>query len=92
LKDRFQAAFTTPEDVEKQRLIYLDGKVYPPNSVRNFIRNQKYSLFTFLPSVLYEQFRYFFNLIFLLITMSQFIPVLKVGFLFTYLAPLLFVI
>jgi phospholipid-translocating ATPase len=33
-----------------------------------------------------------FNLYFLLIALSQFIPILKVGFLFTYVAPLLFVL
>jgi phospholipid-translocating ATPase len=75
----------------EQRIIYMDGKVYPQNGVPNYIKNQKYSLLSFVPSVLFEQFRYFFNLFFLIVTLSQFIPILKVGFLFTYVAPLLFV-
>ncbi len=54
MKDKFTSMFTTPEDEEKSRIIYLDGKVYPANQMRNFIRNQKYSIFTFIPSVLYE--------------------------------------
>jgi phospholipid-translocating ATPase len=46
---------------------------------RNEIRNTKYNVFTFLPLVLYNQFRFFFNLFFLLVALSQFVPVLKVG-------------
>lgn len=48
---------------------------FPPNMVRN----QKYNLFTFFPLVLYEQFKFFFNLYFLLVALSQFIPALKIG-------------
>lgn len=61
---------------------------YPPNVVRN----QKYNVVTFLPHVLYEQFKFFFNLYFLLVALSQFIPALKIGFLVTYIAPLSFVL
>jgi len=43
------------------------------------VRNQKYNLFTFFPLVLYEQFKFFFNLYFLLVALSQFIPALKIG-------------
>ncbi|KAI6095757.1 hypothetical protein F5141DRAFT_1157040 [Pisolithus sp. B1] len=56
------------------------------------VRNQKYNLFTFFPFVLYEQFKFFFNLYFLLVALSQFIPALKIGFIFTYVAPLAFVL
>jgi phospholipid-translocating ATPase len=48
---------------------------YPPNVVKN----QKYNLFTFLPIVFYEQFKFFFNLYFLLVALSQFVPALKIG-------------
>ena len=48
---------------------------YPPNVVRN----QKYNVFTFLPLVFYEQFKFFFNMYFLLVALSQFIPALKIG-------------
>ncbi|PFH50095.1 hypothetical protein AMATHDRAFT_4257 [Amanita thiersii Skay4041] len=61
---------------------------YPPNTVRN----QKYNPFTFLPIVLYEQFKFFFNLYFLLVALSQFIPALKIGYIVTYIAPLAFVL
>ncbi|WFD31526.1 P-type phospholipid transporter [Malassezia sp. CBS 17886] len=61
---------------------------FPPNNVRN----QKYNTLTFLPCVLYEQFKFFFNLYFLLVALSQFVPALKIGFLATYIAPLSFVL
>jgi len=77
---------------------------FPPNTVRN----QKYNAFTFLPIVFYEQFKFFFNLYFLLVALSQFVPALKIGicqlhriiafsniglgFILTYVAPLAFVL
>ncbi|KAH7927189.1 phospholipid-translocating P-type ATPase [Leucogyrophana mollusca] len=61
---------------------------FPPN----IVRNQKYNVFTFLPIVIYEQFKFFFNLYFLLVALSQFVPALKIGFILTYIAPLAFVL
>ncbi|KAF8700587.1 Phospholipid-transporting ATPase, partial [Rhizoctonia solani] len=61
---------------------------YPPNVVRN----QKYTVITFLPLVIYAQFKFFFNLYFLLVALSQFVPALKIGFIATYIAPLAFVL
>lgn len=58
----------------------------------NIIKNQKHHVLTFLPAVLFEQFRHFFNLYFLCICCSQLIPALSVGYLFTYLSPLIFVL
>ncbi|KAJ8073629.1 putative aminophospholipid-translocase [Marasmius tenuissimus] len=58
----------------------------------NIVRNQKYNAFTFLPIVFYEQFKFFFNLYFLLVALSQFVPALKIGFILTYIAPLAFVL
>ena len=65
-----------------------DTKRYP----RNAVKNTKYSPLTFVPKVLYEQFRYFFNLYFLLVALSQLFPPLQIGLLFTYIAPLIFVL
>lgn len=42
--------------------------------------------------VLIEQFQYFFNLFFLFLCISQFIPAFQVGLLFSYVAPLVFVL
>jgi phospholipid-translocating ATPase len=47
---------------------------------------------TFIPVVLINQFKFFFNLFFLIIALSQFVEYLRVGFLFTYVAPLAFVL
>lgn len=59
---------------------------------RNAVKNTKYSPITFVPKVLFEQFRYFFNLYFLLVALSQLFPPLQIGLLFTYIAPLVFVL
>uniref|UniRef100_A0A8C4SHX9 Phospholipid-transporting ATPase n=1 Tax=Erpetoichthys calabaricus TaxID=27687 RepID=A0A8C4SHX9_ERPCA len=58
----------------------------------NVVDNQKYNIFTFLPGVLFNQFKYFFNLYFLLLACSQFVPELRLGALYTYWVPLGFVL
>lgn len=58
----------------------------------NRINNQRYTIISFIPIVLFDQFKYFFNLFFLLVCISQFFEQLRVGFLISYLAPLLFVL
>ncbi len=71
----------TGKPVYKSRIVHFDRDAnssttkYPANVVRN----QKYTLWNFLFVVLYEQFRYFFNLYFLVVALSQFIPPLQVG-------------
>ena len=59
---------------------------------RNAVKNTKYTPLTFVPKLLYEQFRYFFNLYYLIVALSQFFPPLRIGLLFTYIAPLVFVL
>ncbi|KAM6899228.1 putative phospholipid-transporting ATPase IIB [Xenentodon cancila] len=59
---------------------------------KNAIKNQKYNIFTFVPGVLYQQFKFFLNLYFLVVACSQFVPSLKIGYLYTYWAPLGFVL
>ncbi|OLL24936.1 putative phospholipid-transporting ATPase NEO1 [Neolecta irregularis DAH-3] len=63
-------------------------KQYPSNA----ISNAKYNAFTFLPLILFHQFKFFFNLYFLLVAISQFIPPLKIGYISTYIFPLVFVL
>ncbi|KAI8982002.1 phospholipid-translocating P-type ATPase [Mycotypha africana] len=80
-------------------------KVYKPRTITfnaddrekrrfcaNVIVNQKYNIFTFIPVVLFEQFVIFFNLYFLLVALSQFVPALKIGYILTYFGPLCFVL
>uniref|UniRef100_A0A3P9KZT9 Phospholipid-transporting ATPase n=1 Tax=Oryzias latipes TaxID=8090 RepID=A0A3P9KZT9_ORYLA len=59
---------------------------------KNIIKNQKYNILTFVPGVLYQQFKFFLNLYFLVVACSQFVPSLKIGYLYTYWAPLGFVL
>ena len=58
----------------------------------NTINNRKYTFLSFLPKILFDQFKYFFNFFFLIICICQFYEPLRVGFLISYLAPLLFVL
>jgi len=75
--------------VSEKRVVRLGvAGSFPTNAVVN----TKYNVLTFVPVVLYNQFKHFFNLFFLIITVSQFYPPLQVGFLFTYVAPLSFVL
>ncbi|XP_063590480.1 probable phospholipid-transporting ATPase IIB [Penaeus indicus] len=67
---------------------YQTAEKFPPN----VIRNQKFNFFTFIPLVLFEQFKFFLNLYFLVMATSQFIPELRIGYLYTYWGPLGFVI
>lgn len=74
------------------RYIELCGRTRPKSFPTNKLNNQKYSVISFLPKVLFNQFKFFFNMFFLVIAMTQFIPFLKVGLIVTYTAPLAFVI
>lgn len=61
---------------------------FPPNAVSN----AKYNAWSFLPLTLYNEFSFFYNLYFLLVALSQIIPSLRIGYLSTYVAPLVFVL
>jgi phospholipid-translocating ATPase len=58
----------------------------------NVISNAKYTPWSFLPRTLYNEFSFFFNLYFLLVALSQIIPVLRIGYMSSYIAPLAFVV
>lgn len=60
--------------------------------VSNAVSNAKYNPITFIPVILYEQFKFFFNLYFLLVALSQIVPQLRIGFLSSYIVPLAFVL
>lgn len=66
------------EKEDAQRRISLSGLNYPKRA-QNIVKNQKYNIFTFVPVVLFNQFKFFFNFFYLLIALSQFVPPLKVG-------------
>lgn len=64
------------------------NNIYPSNS----ISNAKYNPITFIPIILYEQFKFFFNLYFLMVALSQIVPQLRIGYLSSYIVPLAFVL
>ncbi|KAL3097585.1 hypothetical protein niasHT_023385 [Heterodera trifolii] len=64
------------------------GYTFPPN----VICNRKYNMFTFVPMVLFQQFKFFLNLYFLLMACSQFFPAIQIGSPITYWGPLGFVL
>lgn len=66
-----------------ERLVRFDGYTEPRNKISNAVNNQKYNVFNFIPLVLFNQFKLFFNFFQLVINISQFIPILKVGNLFS---------
>lgn len=74
-----------------ERKVWIDGRSEPHNTISNAVNNQKYNILNFLPLVLFNQFKLFFNFFQLAINLSQLVPLLKVGFLFTYLSPLILV-
>lgn len=58
----------------------------------NIVSNAKYTPWSFLPRTLYNEFRYFLNIYFLLVALSQVIPFLQIGYMATYIVPLAFVL
>lgn len=58
----------------------------------NAVSNAKYTAWSFLPVTLYNEFSFFFNMYFLLVALSQAIPALRIGYLSTYIVPLVFVL
>lgn len=77
---------------QEYRILKPRNLMWPPISNNNKIVNTKYNILTFLPCFFYDQFKYFFNFYYLCLCMSQFYPPLKIGFLFTYIGPLAFVL
>ena len=55
------------------RTIYLTGECEPENNQTNIVKNTKYNLFTFVPKVFFNQFKFFFNLFFLITALTQLI-------------------
>ena len=54
----------------------------------NVVSNAKYTAWSFLPVTLYNEFRFFLNIYFLLVALSQIIPYLRIGYMSTYIVPL----
>ncbi|KAL8811213.1 MAG: hypothetical protein Q9200_001968 [Gallowayella weberi] len=68
------------------------GQYPPPRFPPNAVSNAKYTVWSFLPRTLYNEFSFFFNMYFLLVALSQLIPPLRIGYISTYVVPLVFVL
>ena len=79
-------------DTKTKRIVGFRDKSYNKTYWSNKVENHKYNVLSFIPTVIYNQFKQFGNFFYLMLTISQFIPELKVGFLFAYLSPLCVVI
>ena len=77
--------------LEETRSVALSGKLSFP-SITNSVSNTKYTFYNFLIKFLFIQFSQPMNFFFLIISLSQTYPPFQVGFLFTYIAPLIFVL
>ena len=75
-----------------RKTVYIKDDDMNVTEWSNKIENQKYNLITFIPVVLYNQFKQFGNLFYLIMSITQFFDDLKVGFLFTYVSPLAIVV
>jgi len=68
------------------------GSVQSTRFPANAVSNAKYTPFSFLPRTLYNEFSFFFNMYFLLVALSQVIRPLRIGYLSTYIVPLVCVL
>ncbi|GKZ37397.1 putative aminophospholipid-translocase [Aspergillus brasiliensis] len=83
--DSEQTETKPPRDV-------LVGQTQRTKYPANVVSNAKYTPWSFLPRTLYNEFSFFFNIYFLLVALSQIIPVLRIGYMSSYIAPLAFVV
>ena len=64
-----------------KKTVYMKDYFLNRTEWSNKIENQKYNLITFVPVVLFNQFKQFGNFFYLIMSISQFFNDLKVGFL-----------
>ena len=79
-------------DTKTKRIVLFRNSVKNTTYWSNKEENHKYSVLFFVPIVLFNQFKQFGNFFYLLLSISQFFSIFKVGFLFTYVAPLSIVV
>jgi phospholipid-translocating ATPase len=81
------------KDVQNcKRRIYFNSQVNPINYQNNLVKNTKYNIITFVPKVLYNQFKFFFNMFFLVTALTQLVEILRVGLFITFIGPLIMVL
>ncbi|ETN40668.1 uncharacterized protein HMPREF1541_04947 [Cyphellophora europaea CBS 101466] len=79
------------DDVKADHLQSRDVEIARPQKKKfptNIVSNAKYTAWSFLPLTLYNEFRFFLNIYFLLVALSQSFEFLRIGYMSTYIVPL----
>ena len=79
-------------NTKAKKTVYIKDTFLNRTEWSNKIENHKYNLITFIPVVLFNQFKQFGNFFYLIMSITQFFDELVVGFLFTYISPLVIVV
>ncbi|SOV16882.1 phospholipid-transporting ATPase, putative [Plasmodium sp. gorilla clade G2] len=77
---------------KRERFVNIHGRTFPNFFCDNKIKSTKYTILTFIPLFLFYQFADFLNLFYLCVSLLQIIPIFNTGYVFTFVAPLLFII
>ncbi|XP_044018116.1 probable phospholipid-transporting ATPase IA isoform X3 [Aphidius gifuensis] len=80
-----------PEDLE-ERVIFVNAPQQPAKYKNNHITTAKYTILTFIPSFLFEQFRRYSNCFFLFVALMQQIDGVSPTGRYTTLVPLVFIL
>lgn len=86
--DDFRQVPTIDSTNEMRSFTFYPNESFPSN----FVSHQKYTKLNIIPKFLFLQFRFFFNFFYLVITLVEIIPAFRIGFLVTYISPLVFVL
>ncbi len=79
-------------DQLNKKMVFFKDTELNYTDFSNKVENHKYNLLSFIPVVIFNQFKQFGNFFYLIMTITQFFPSLTVGFLFSYLSPLIIVV
>ena len=79
-------------DQVNKKIVFFKDTELNYTDFSNKVENHKYNLLSFIPVVIFNQFKQFGNFFYLIMTITQFFPALTVGFLFSYLSPLVIVV
>ncbi|XP_016843759.1 probable phospholipid-transporting ATPase IA isoform X4 [Nasonia vitripennis] len=79
-------------DIQDERVVFVNAPHQPATYRNNHISTAKYSLLSFIPSFLFEQFRRYSNCFFLFIALMQQIPDVSPTGRYTTLVPLIFIL
>ncbi|ANQ10969.1 Phospholipid-transporting ATPase [Plasmodium coatneyi] len=84
--------FYNKKNKKRERFVNIHGRTSPKFFCDNKIKSTKYTVITFIPLFLFYQFSDFLNLFYLCVSLLQIIPIFNTGYVFTFVAPLIFII